>query len=217
MSLQKEIMEFKKLGVRLQHIEYEMEKHGKTEELYYKWQEVHSKLLVFWFKERYVKIESMIEAFAKAVEIDPKEVKIKSKLLHNPGTKNKYEVLKLLREGGDYYRIKVELLGGGRKIFFDFLGEPDKVLKDGSKEYKHIKVNKNGEVWVNPEALPMFETNNVFADNIDFFPYKTDEKGNLIEESCGKIHALNLFGKVFFKALMLEEKGREKERETTGE
>ena len=217
MSLQEEMIEFKRIGSQLQHIEYQMEKQGKTAELCQRWEEAHSKLLPYYYKERYVRIENMIESFAKAVGIQPQEVKIKSKLLHNPGIKSKNEVLRLLREGGDYYRVKVQLMGGGKKIFFDFLGEPDKVLKDETKEYKHIKVNKNGEVWINPLALPMFETNNVLADNIDLAPYKKDEKGNLIEESCGKIYALNLFGKVFFKALMLEEKKKENAGENSGE
>ena len=217
MSIKEDLQAFRTIGSQLQHIEYQMEKQGKTEELYNQWQDVHSKLLPYYFTERYVKIENMIETFAKAVGIHPKDVKVKSKLLHSPGTKSKNEVLKLLREGGDYYRVKVELMGGGRKIFFDFLGDPDKVLEDGSKEYKHIKVNKHGEVWIDPKALPMFETNNVFADNVELAPYKKDEKGNLIEESCGKIYPINLFGKVFVKALLLEEKKKEKVGESGGE
>ena len=217
MSVKKDLQAIRAIGRQLQHVEYQMEKEGKTEQLYERWKDINSKFLPYYFTERYVKIENMIESFAKTVGIEPKDVKIKSKLLHNPGTKSKNEVLKLLRECGDYYRVNVELIGGGRKIFFDFLGEPDKVLPDGTKQYKHIKVNKNGDVWINPTAIPMFETNNVLADNIDLMPYKKDEEGNLIEESCGKLYSRNLFGKVFVNALLLEEKKNEKIGENGGE
>lgn len=217
MSVKKDLQAIRAIGRQLQHVEYQIEKEGKTEQLYERWKDINSKFLPYYFTERYVKIENMIESFAKTVGISPKDVKIKSKLLHNPGTKSKNEVLKLLRECGDYYRVNVELIGGGRKIFFDFLGEPDKVLPDGTKQYKHIKVNKNGDVWINPTAIPMFETNNVLADNIDLMPYKKDEEGNLIEESCGKLYSRNLFGKVFVNALLLEEKKIEKIGENDGE
>ena len=63
----------------------------------------------------------------------------------------------------------------------------------------------------------MFETNNVLAENIDLMPYKKDEEGNLIEESCGKLYSRNLFGKVFVNALLLEEKKNEKIGENDGE
>ena len=92
MSVRNDLRMIKKLRNKLHHLEYEKEVNGESEELNKKINDVHNQLMQYELIEKYVKVGSIIDQYAKVHEIEKSQIKVKSKVLHGHGVRNKNDL-----------------------------------------------------------------------------------------------------------------------------
>ena len=201
MAIREDLREIQALAKQIQVINFELETDGKSECLEKDLEMLEARLDMLLIKERRVKISTLISCYAKACEIDVDQVKINTKLSHMPYCNSKAELLKMLQDGGDYYKIKVEISGGKRNVRFKFTPIPYATLEDGSKSYKHIKLDKARRVWIDEKALPMYTVHDVLLGNVRIVD--PEQNGYILkDESLGKIAPSHMYGKIFVNALI---------------